>query len=97
MENGWKMEMESSPLCVARKPWRGSPSGPSEESADPTLPTSGLLASNSSLEVKGQNDRWCLDNPAAFVRLETAFRSVQDSTCDPHLRLDASDHTVLFR
>jgi hypothetical protein len=49
MENGWKMEdgkwnPDSSPLCVARKPWRGSPSGPSEETADPTLPTSGLLA-----------------------------------------------------
>jgi hypothetical protein len=40
MENRrWKTD--SSPLCVARKPWRGSPSGPSEESAYPTLPTSG--------------------------------------------------------
>jgi hypothetical protein len=32
MENGWKMEVgkwktDSSLLCVARKPWRGSPKG----------------------------------------------------------------------
>jgi len=45
MEDG-KWKPDSSPLCVAKKPCRGLPSGPSGNSACPTLPTSGLNGSH---------------------------------------------------
>jgi hypothetical protein len=46
MKNGWngRWKMENGIILHGhcQKPWRGSPSGPYEKSAHPTLSTSGL-------------------------------------------------------
>jgi hypothetical protein len=69
----WKMENGKwiyHPRVIAKELWRGSPSGPSEESADPTLPTSGLLAPAWSLP--GSTSGFLVIRPKSLASSKTA-------------------------